>query len=75
MILLRFTADTWRRLAPSWPRPEQSTHPGCVHVVQHNGAHETQAILMADAEAADWLTVTAAGQVWPGPDTPRAPGE
>ncbi|MFI5681807.1 hypothetical protein [Streptomyces cellulosae] len=52
-----FTADTWRRLAPiAGPAPKQSRHPGRLHVVQHDGAHETQAVLMTDAEVVNWLT-------------------
>lgn len=38
-----------------------STHPGRVHVVQDGSAHQTQALLLTDAEAADWLTATTAG--------------
>jgi hypothetical protein len=57
VILSRFTADTWRRLAPvAGPAPKQSRQPGRFHVVQHDGAHETQAILMTDAEVVNWLT-------------------
>ncbi|MER5781247.1 hypothetical protein ABT104_05890 [Streptomyces mobaraensis] len=57
VILSRFTADTWRRLAPmAGPAQKQSTHLGRFHVVQHGVAHETQAILMTDAEVVGWLT-------------------
>ncbi|MEU8458690.1 hypothetical protein [Streptomyces griseoaurantiacus] len=57
MILSRFTADTWRRLAPvAAPAPTQSRQPGRCHIVQHDGAHETQATLMTDAEVVNWLT-------------------
>jgi hypothetical protein len=33
-----------------------------VHVVQEGDAHPAQVLLMTDAEAADWLTATAAGE-------------
>ncbi|MDX2871517.1 hypothetical protein QA995_43185 [Streptomyces scabiei] len=57
VILSRFTADTWRRLAPvAGPAPKQSRQPGRFHVVQHDGAHETQAVLMTDADVVNWLT-------------------
>jgi hypothetical protein len=44
------------------PASKSSTHPGRVHVVQDGDAHPAQAPLMTDAEAADWLTTTAAGE-------------
>lgn len=57
VILARFTADTWRRLAPiAGPAPKHSTHRGRFHVVQQGAAHETQAVLMTDAEVVNWLT-------------------
>ncbi|MFF8955689.1 hypothetical protein [Streptomyces sp. NPDC014894] len=57
VILVQVTADTWRRLAPVvGPAPKQSSHPGRFHVVQHSAVHETQAIVMTDAEVVDWLT-------------------
>ncbi|WP_405533813.1 hypothetical protein OG592_43950 (plasmid) [Streptomyces avidinii] len=57
VILSRFTADTWRRLAPiAGPAPKPSPHPGRFHVVQQDGTHETQAILMSDADVVNWLT-------------------
>ncbi|MEW2516388.1 hypothetical protein [Streptomyces sp. NPDC046870] len=37
--------------------------PGRVHVVQDGDAHPVQVPLMTDAEAADWLTATMAGEV------------
>ncbi|RPK23180.1 hypothetical protein EES37_38210 [Streptomyces sp. ADI91-18] len=57
VILSRFSADTWRRLAPmAGPAPKQSTHPGRFHVVQQGDTHETQAVLMTDADVVNWLT-------------------
>ncbi|MER7050054.1 hypothetical protein [Streptomyces jumonjinensis] len=57
VILARVTADTWRRLAPiAGPAPKQSRHPGRFHVIQHSAVHETQAIVMTDAEVVNWLT-------------------
>ncbi|MEU2800933.1 hypothetical protein [Streptomyces sp. NPDC007117] len=57
MVLARFTADTWRRLAPiAGPAPKSSRQPGSAHVVQNGTGHPTQLLLMTDAEAADWLT-------------------
>ncbi|MGW3199193.1 hypothetical protein ACWDBD_32430 [Streptomyces sp. NPDC001118] len=57
VILSRFTADTWRRPAPiAGPAPKQSLYLGRFHVVQQGSAHETQAILMSDAEVVKWLT-------------------
>ncbi|MFH9008931.1 hypothetical protein ACH4E5_37540 [Streptomyces afghaniensis] len=43
--------------------PLRAALPGHVHVVQDGTAHPTQALLMTDAEAADWLTATAAGEI------------
>ncbi|MDX3528203.1 hypothetical protein P1P75_17605 [Streptomyces sp. ID05-39B] len=64
VILSRVSAGTWQRLAPiAGPAPKPSPHPGRVHVVQDRTAHQTQAILLTDAEAADWLTATAAGEI------------
>ncbi|MER6162030.1 hypothetical protein ABT147_42150 [Streptomyces sp. NPDC001868] len=61
VILARVTANTWQRLAPiDGPAPKPSTHPGRVHVVQDCTAHQTQALLLTDAEAAGWLAATAA---------------
>ncbi|WP_328723467.1 hypothetical protein OHT52_30820 [Streptomyces sp. NBC_00247] len=63
VILTRFTADTWQRLAPiAGPAPKSSTQPSRAHVVQEDTAHPTQVLLMTDAEAADWLSATAAGK-------------
>ncbi|MFD9435929.1 hypothetical protein [Streptomyces sp. NPDC060002] len=63
VILARFAADTWRRLAPvAGPAPKQSSHPGRFHVVQHDGAHETQAVLMTDTDVVNWLTDPTANQ-------------
>ena len=57
VILSRFTADTWRRLAPmAGPVPKQNPHPGRFHVVQQDSTHETQAVLMTDADLVNWLT-------------------
>ncbi|MEU7158923.1 hypothetical protein [Streptomyces chrestomyceticus] len=58
VILARFTADTWRRLAPmAGPAPKkQSPPPGRCHVVQQGSVHETQAVLMTDADVVNWLT-------------------
>ncbi|MGK5546683.1 hypothetical protein ACSNOH_18415 [Streptomyces sp. URMC 127] len=64
VILARFTANTWQRLAPiAGPAPKSSPLPGRVHVVQDSTAHPTQALLMTDAEAADWLAATAPGEI------------
>ncbi|MFD8007098.1 hypothetical protein [Streptomyces mirabilis] len=64
MILARVTADTWQRFAPiAGPAPMYSAHLGHVHVVQDGTAHPAQALLLTDAEAADWLTATAAGEI------------
>ncbi|MFF3934304.1 hypothetical protein [Streptomyces hirsutus] len=64
VILARVSVGTWQRLAPiDGPAPKSSTHPGRVHVVQDDDAHPAQVPLMTDAEAADWLTATAAGQI------------
>jgi hypothetical protein len=53
----------WRRLAPIIdPAPKSSPLPGRVHIVQEGDAHPAQVLLMTDAEAADWLTATAAGE-------------
>jgi hypothetical protein len=63
VILARVSAGTWQRLAPIVdPAPKSSPLPGRVHVVQDGDAHPAQAVLMTDAEAADWLTTTAAGE-------------
>ncbi|MFD5518823.1 hypothetical protein [Streptomyces sp. NPDC127066] len=57
VILSRFTADTWRRLVPmAGPAPKQNPHPGRFHVVQQDSTHETQAVLMTDADVVNWLT-------------------
>ncbi|MEV6408644.1 hypothetical protein AB0M58_37860 [Streptomyces bobili] len=57
VILSRFTADTWRRLAPmAVPAPKQKPYPGRFHVVQQDSTHETQAVLMTDADVVNWLT-------------------
>ncbi|RPK32289.1 hypothetical protein EES39_39315 [Streptomyces sp. ADI92-24] len=57
VILARFTADTWQRLAPmAGPAPKQSPHPGRFHVIQHGEVEETQAIRMTDADVVTWLT-------------------
>ncbi|MER6406279.1 hypothetical protein ABT269_22740 [Streptomyces viridosporus] len=75
VILARVSASTWQRLAPVVdPAPKSSPHPGRVHVVQDGDAHPAQVLLMTDAEAADWLTTSAAGRSDPCPDTSQAPG-
>lgn len=57
LILARFTADTWRRLVlMAGLVPKQSSYRGRFQVVQHDGTHETQAVLMTDAEVVNWLT-------------------
>lgn len=64
VIFARVSTGIWQRLAPiDGPAPKSSAHPGRVHVVQDGDAHPTQALLMTDAEAADWLTATAAGEI------------
>ncbi|WP_338785157.1 hypothetical protein [Streptomyces sp. DG1A-41] len=64
VILARVSANTWQRLAPiAGPAPKPSTHLGRFHVVQDGTAHQTQALLLTDAEAANWLTATAAGEI------------
>ncbi|MFD3501926.1 hypothetical protein [Streptomyces sp. NPDC058678] len=64
VILARVTADTWQRLAPiALPARKHSAHRGRVHVLQDGIAHQTQALLLTDAEAADWLTATADGEI------------
>lgn len=62
MILARANANTWQLLAPiAGSAPKPSTHPGRVHV-QDGTVHQTQALLLTDAEAANWLTATATGE-------------
>ncbi|MFE4823753.1 hypothetical protein ACFRFU_46800 [Streptomyces sp. NPDC056704] len=64
VILARVSTGMWRRLAPIVdPAPKSSPLPGRVHVVQEGDAHPAQVLLMTDAEAADWLTATAAGGI------------
>jgi hypothetical protein len=64
VILARVSAGMWQRLAPIVdPAPQSSPLPGRVHVVQHGDAHPAQVPLMTDAEAADWLTATVAGEI------------
>jgi hypothetical protein len=46
----------------SRPGLEGQRAPGRVHVVQHSTAHQTQVLLMTDAEAADWIAATVAGE-------------
>ncbi|MGW2601209.1 hypothetical protein [Streptomyces klenkii] len=63
VILARFTAGTWQRLAPiAGPAPKSSPLPGRAHVIQNGTAYPTQVLLMTDSEAAAWLTATAAGE-------------
>ncbi|MEU2793976.1 hypothetical protein [Streptomyces sp. NPDC007100] len=35
---------------------KRTPHPGRFHVVQQGSAHETQAVLMTDADVVNWLT-------------------
>ncbi|MEU0216058.1 hypothetical protein ABZ281_13435 [Streptomyces sp. NPDC006265] len=64
VILARVSAGTWQQLAPiAGPAPKSSAHPGRAHVVQDGTASPAQVLLMTDAEAADWLTATAAGKI------------
>ncbi|MFD8731154.1 hypothetical protein [Streptomyces sp. NPDC059611] len=57
MILSRFSADTLQLLAPmAGPAPNQSKNPGRFHVIQQGDVHETQALLMSDADVVNWLT-------------------
>lgn len=61
VVLARVPTSTWDRLAPqAGPAPKGSTHPGRVHVVQGWNAHQTQVLFLTDAEAAAWVTATAA---------------
>ncbi|WP_143671738.1 hypothetical protein [Streptomyces caniscabiei] len=61
VILARVGTHTWQRLAPiAGLSPKHSAYPGRVHVVQDGIAHQTQALILTDTEAADWLTATAA---------------
>jgi hypothetical protein len=54
----------WQRLSPiDGPAPKSSPLPGRVHVVQDGTAHQTQVLLMTDAEAPDWLTAPAADEI------------
>ncbi|MBQ0975580.1 hypothetical protein AB0N37_31805 [Streptomyces griseoincarnatus] len=72
-ILARVSAGMWQRLAPIVdPAPTSSPLPGRVHVDQDGDAHPAQAVLMTDAEAADWLTTRAAGELTP-PRTHHGP--
>lgn len=66
MILARVGADTWQRFASrASPAPKPCAHPGRDYAVQDGTAHPAQALLLTDAEAADWLIATAAGEIWP----------
>ncbi|MCX5097188.1 hypothetical protein OOK36_52665 [Streptomyces sp. NBC_00365] len=66
MILARVGEGTWQRLAPiAGPAPKSRAHPGRAHVVQDGTAHPTQVRLLTDAEAADWLIATVAGEIRP----------
>ncbi|MCG0284002.1 hypothetical protein [Streptomyces sp. PSAA01] len=47
----------------SRPQEQRPLLPGRVHVVQDGDSHPTQALLMTDAEAADWITATAAWEI------------
>ncbi|MFI0141961.1 hypothetical protein [Streptomyces luteogriseus] len=64
VILARVSPGMWQRLAPIVdPAPTSSLLSGRIHVVQDGDAHPAQVPLMTDAEAADWLTATAAGEI------------
>nr|WP_011113218.1 hypothetical protein [Streptomyces rochei]BAC76594.2 hypothetical protein [Streptomyces rochei]BAK19910.1 hypothetical protein [Streptomyces rochei] len=63
LVLGRATTRTWNQLAPQiGATPKGSTRPGRVHVAQGLTAHPTPVLLMTDAEAAAWVTTTAAGE-------------
>ncbi|MFH9829398.1 hypothetical protein [Streptomyces bobili] len=47
----------------SRPRPEAHRAPGRVHVVEDGTAHQTQALILTDTEAANWLTARAAAEI------------
>lgn len=67
VVLARVDAGTWQRLAPVLdPATKGSPLPGrghVVHVVHDGDAHPAQVPLMTDAEAAEWLTATTAGEI------------
>ncbi|MFY4722205.1 hypothetical protein [Streptomyces sp. LaBMicrA B280] len=56
-------------------QPSATRPLGRVHVVQDGDAHLAQVPLLTDAEAADWLTATAAGKIWPTSGHTTGPGE
>lgn len=58
VILARFTADTWLRLAPiAGPAPEPSRSPQRRFRVVHQGdTHAAQAVWMTDTDVVNWLT-------------------
>jgi len=63
MVLGRVSTSTYNRLAPQiGTAPKSSTHPGRFHVVQGLTAHQTQVLLLTEAEAAAWVAATAAGE-------------
>lgn len=54
-ILVRYTLNAWRMLVPEVaPAPKPTNHPGRVQVVRGGRAHETQVLLLSDAEAREW---------------------
>ncbi|NEC12533.1 DUF87 domain-containing protein [Streptomyces sp. SID8014] len=54
-ILVRYTLNAWRMLVPEVvPAPKPTSHPGRVQVVRGGRAHETQVLLLSDAEAREW---------------------
>lgn len=64
VVLGRVTTRTWERLAPHIDTTvKPSPCPGRVHVVQGLTAHPTQVLLLTDAEAAAWVTSTAAAEI------------
>lgn len=64
VILARVGCHTWQRLAPiAGPAPKHTAHSGRAHVVQDGTAHQTQALILTDTEAANWLTATAAAEI------------
>ncbi|MBK3571676.1 hypothetical protein [Streptomyces sp. MBT62] len=58
MIRARVGTHTWQRLAPiADPAPLSTPR------TQDGSAHQTQALILTDTEAADRLTATAAGEI------------
>ncbi|AVH61709.1 MULTISPECIES: hypothetical protein [Streptomyces] len=64
VLLGRVPTSTFTRLAPHiGPAPKASTHRGRFHAVQGFTADQTQVLFLTDAEAAAWVTATAAGEI------------